>query len=166
MFLALTASAGACRDPDPVPEREPASQGAKVTSPHGPVEIVPAPPDGEVADVVRAEQERTRSRGRSLVVYVGAVWCEPCTHFHEAAARGELDGRLPGITLLEFDLDRDRDRLQRAGYASRMIPLLALPKPDGTASDLRMAGSIKGTGAPGEMVPRLAALLARASEIR
>jgi hypothetical protein len=101
-----------------------------------------------------------RTRGRRLVVYVGARWCEPCRRFHEAANRRELDAVLGDVTLLEFDLDRDGERLQVAGYASEYIPLFALPAADGTGSEMRIAGAIKGDGAVAFILPRLQGLLA------
>ena len=75
--------------------------------------------------------------------------------------RGELDGDLsPQVTLLEFDLDRDRERLVSAGYVSKYIPLFALPGPDGKASGKQIEGGIKGDGAVGFIVPRLKEMLA------
>jgi hypothetical protein len=97
-----------------------------------------------------------------LVVYVGASWCEPCRRFHEAALGGELDQSFPGLTLLEFDLDRDRERLAAAGYVSKYIPLFAVPEADGSASGKQIEGAIKGEGAVEFIEPRLRALLGRA----
>jgi thiol-disulfide isomerase/thioredoxin len=122
--------------------------------------IVPAP-GGEVASVVRAEAERQRAIGRTTLVYVGATWCEPCRNFHRAAAAGELDRALPDVTMIEFDLDEDKTRLEIAGYASSYIPLFALPSSDGKASGKQIEGSVKGSGSVGDLVPRLRALLAR-----
>jgi hypothetical protein len=128
---------------------------------HAGVLFVAAAPDGEVAPlVVNALAQAARER-RTLVVYVGATWCEPCQRFHEAALRGELDTEFPSLTLLEFDLDRDRDRLSRAGYRAKYIPLFALPDTSGTASDQMLSGGIKGEGAVGFIAPRLKALLER-----
>jgi thiol:disulfide interchange protein len=123
------------------------------------LEIAPAPTGVEVAPFVRGELSRARREGRPLLVYVGARWCEPCRRFHEAAAAGALDQRFPGLRLLEFDFDRDQDRLRSAGYVSQYIPLFALPAQDGRASGRQIAGSIKGDGAVGEIAPRLADLL-------
>jgi hypothetical protein len=117
--------------------------------------------EGEVAAIVRSEAAEAKRAGRRLVVYVGAAWCEPCQRFHEAAARGDLDARFGDLTLLEFDQDRDGERLSAAGYASQYIPLFALPAPDGMASGEQIEGAIKGEGAVGFVVPRLAKLLAR-----
>jgi hypothetical protein len=123
------------------------------------VRIVHAPAGSDAAKVVRDERERARSDGRDLVVYVGARWCEPCQHFHKAAAKGDLDGEFPDLTLLEFDLDEDRDRLTAAGYVSQFIPLFAMPGADGRASDKKFEGSVKGEGAVANIAPRLRSLL-------
>ncbi len=125
------------------------------------VEIVAAPA-GEVGPTVKRELARARADGRRLLVYVGASWCEPCQRFHDAAAAGELDTVFPGLRLLEFDLDRDRDALEKAGYASKMIPLFALPNDDGTGTGQQIEGSIKGPGAVLQIQPRLQALLDKA----
>jgi len=126
-----------------------------------PVETIAAPADGDVQAIVQQEFARAKGEGRRLLVYVGASWCEPCQRFHDAAKAGQLDSVFPGLRLLEFDLDRDRDRLEKAGYSSRMIPLFALPRADGTASGEQIEGSIKGPQAVDQIRPRLLALLAK-----
>lgn len=113
----------------------------------------------EVSVAVRRELASAKSEGREVLVYVGATWCEPCQRFHEAAARGELDAAFPRLTLVEFDLDRDGDRLRTSGYASQYIPLFALPGADGRGTGKQIEGSIKGNGAVAEITPRLRALL-------
>jgi hypothetical protein len=152
--ILLAALSGCSRDEPapPVPAKPPPV----------PVEIVTAPAEGEVAAIVQREFARAGDQGRTLLVYVGATWCEPCKRFHDAAAAGQLDATFPGLRLVEFDLDRDRDRLQQAGYASKMIPLFALPRADGTGSGEQIEGSIKGEGAVNQIAPRLGALLAKA----
>jgi hypothetical protein len=125
------------------------------------VRIVQAGAGSDAAKVVRDERARAQADGRDLVVYVGARWCEPCQRFHKAAQKGELDGALPDLTILEFDLDDDRDRLAAAGYVSELIPLFALPGPDGRASAKKLEGSIKGDGAVANITPRLRALLGK-----
>ncbi len=115
--------------------------------------------EGTVDAVVRDALDGARAEGRTLVVYVGATWCEPCQHFHHAAERGDLDAVFPRMTLLEFDLDRDRERLAAAGYVSKYIPLFALPGPDGAASGKQIEGGIKGDGAVGYISGRLKEML-------
>lgn len=116
-------------------------------------------PEGSVDSIVRGALDGARAEGRTLVVYVGATWCEPCQYFHRAAQRGDLDAVFPRMTLLEFDLDKDRERLVAAGYASKYIPLFALPGPDGTASGKQVEGGIKGDGAVGYISGRLEKML-------
>jgi len=145
--------------PSPSAERSvstpPASPPA---APGGKLRLVEAP-DGNVESVVRDALAAARAAGRTLVVYVGATWCEPCQHFHQAAARGDLDAAFPRMTLLEFDLDRDRERLAAAGYVSKYIPLFALPGPDGAASGKHIEGGIKGDGAVANLSGRLEEML-------
>ncbi|MFO0647673.1 MAG: thioredoxin [Polyangiales bacterium] len=115
--------------------------------------------EGAPAPLVRAFVDRAHAEGRIALVYVGATWCEPCRYFHAAAERGELDAVLPSLALLEFDLDRDGARLAEAGYRSQMIPLFAVPSPDGRASGRQIEGSIHGPGSPAQITPRLRAIL-------
>jgi hypothetical protein len=138
-----------CSRPDP------ASAGSRV-------EILPAPANEDLKATVQREVARAKADGRDLLVYVGATWCEPCKHFHDAAAAGELDKVFPTLRLVEFDLDRDRERLLQAGYRSKMIPLFAVPRADGTGSGQQIEGSIKGSGAVDEITPKLRDLIARA----
>jgi hypothetical protein len=156
----LVALAAACQREEPSVRREPPPPPSQASAARPlPVDLVAAPPDGEVQDIVQRELARARGEGRRVLVYVGATWCEPCQRFHEAAKAGQVDALFPGLRLVEFDLDRDRDRLQRAGYASKMIPLFALPRLDGTGSGEQIEGSIKGPGAVDQIAPRLKALL-------
>lgn len=133
-----------------------ACQGASSERSGGPVELVDAPPTHDIAAYVTAQLAR---RDATTVVYVGASWCEPCRRFHEAAAAHRLDAAFGGLRLLIFDLDRDEAALEAAGYRSELIPLFALPGPDGRASGEQFSGSIKGPGALDEIVPHLRALL-------
>jgi hypothetical protein len=114
---------------------------------------------GAVAPLVVAERGRAAADGQQALVYVGATWCEPCRRFHEAVRAGVLDGTFAGLRIVEFDLDVDAERLRDAGYAPRLIPMLALPRADGTASGRHIEGSVKGDGAVAEITPRLQALL-------
>jgi thiol-disulfide isomerase/thioredoxin len=122
------------------------------------LELVDAPATTDLAGFVKSELVAAGAR-RTVLVYVGASWCEPCVHFHDAAAAGRLDDRFGTLRILAFDADRDVDALQRAGYKSELIPLFALPNPDGTASGKQIEGSLKGADAVAEITPRLQALL-------
>jgi hypothetical protein len=115
----------------------------------------------DVAPFIANELRKGHTDRHGVVVYVGATWCEPCQGFHHAVLNGEFDELLAGVRLVEFDLDADRDALGRAGYSSRLIPLFALPKNDGTSSDRRIEGSVKGSDAVHQnLMPRLRAFLA------
>ena len=130
------------------------------TEPRQRLELRPAPPDvADLAGVVQTELANARRDGKQLLVYVGADWCEPCKRFHEAAVAGQLDAELGTVRLLELDNDKHLDALHRAGYRSSLIPLFAVPNPDGTASGKQIEGSIKGDGAVANITPRLRALL-------
>ena len=113
---------------------------------------------GSVAEVVSAEL--AAAGGDTVVVYVGAGWCEPCVAFHDALRAGQLDVEFPGVRFLEFDLDRDKPRLVADGYSSRFVPLFAVPGPDGRASGKQIEGGVKGPGAAANLVARLKPLLA------
>lgn len=151
LLLALLLAA-ACKSDPSAPAPGPAPAVAKLS-------FVPAPA-GDVAPLIKAELSRAQAENKRLVVYVGATWCEPCRRFHDAAVAGTLDAKLPSIRFVEFDLDRDEDRLKAAGYSSQYIPLFAAPAADGRASGKQIAGSVKGPGAPDEITPRLLQLLA------
>jgi hypothetical protein len=161
LVLGVTALQGCSKDDAPkAPAREPQATPTRAD--------VALAPDGadEVPALVQEQLKRAKREGRELLVYVGATWCEPCTRFHKAVEAGELDATFPALRLYEFDLDRDRDRLDRAGYGSRMIPLFVVPADDGQGSPLRIEGSIKGEGAVKDITPRLQALLAQARAAR
>lgn len=115
---------------------------------------------GDVPPLVIAAAQEAEHEHRRLIVYVGAAWCQPCEAFHEAGARGDLDTALPGLTLLTFDSDLDTDRLDAAGYNSRMIPLFVVPGPDGRGTERRTSGARTGSDYVGDLVPRVQALLA------
>ncbi len=146
------------RSPDPVALPEAPSAPSAPAIEDARIVFVPAD-EGDVSTQVAALVARARDEGRAPLVYVGATWCEPCQYFHAAALRGELDGELPPLLLLEFDRDRDGERLDAAGYSSRMIPLFVVPQHDGRPSDARIEGSIHGPGSPAQIVPRLRAIL-------
>ena len=115
---------------------------------------------GPVAPFVMTQRQRAVREGRRVLVYVGATWCEPCRKLHDAVQRGALDEQLGDLRLVEYDLDRDAERLREAGYVSQYIPLLALPDEEGRASGKQIAGSIKGDGTVDRIVADLSRLLA------
>ncbi len=161
--LVAALGVAACRaSPDGAPQSSAASKTEAAAPDLDRPRFVPAPL-GDVPAIVRAEVARARGEGRRLVVYEGATWCEPCTHFHEAIVRGELDAVFPRISFLEFDADRDRERLVGAGYASEYIPLFALPGADGRAAGPKAAGGIKGDGAVPYVTRKLQQLLTQGS---
>lgn len=137
------------------------STSTAAASANGPVVLARAP-EGDVADVVRRESDAARAAGQTLIVYVGAPWCEPCETFHKAAEAKRLDALLPPLRFLEFNLDNDAERLAAAGYQSKLIPLFVVPNADGTASDRRVEGSVKGDGAIRNLVPRIRSMLTAA----
>jgi hypothetical protein len=161
--FAISSAAGACKGQAGGPESARDGEAAASSSTANPsgraLRVVAAPTQGPVDAIVRSAVGDARAAGRTLVVYVGATWCEPCQHFHHAAEHGDLDAEFPRVTLLEFDLDRDRDRLTAAKYVSKYIPLFALPAPDGSASGKQVEGGIKGDGAVAFIAPRLRAML-------
>lgn len=125
------------------------------------LELVDAPQPADVVAYLQPLVAKAAATNETLVVYVGATWCEPCQHFHDAARNHELDADLGGIRVIQFDYDRDDAALQAAGYRSKMLPMFALPGPDGRASGKQFEGSIKGSGAVAEIVPHLKQLVGR-----
>ncbi len=154
----------ACTQPPPAvsPAPPPASSAPSAPAPAPPLRQLvwrEAAAQGALPLQVQQAAQEAQERGQRLLVYVGASWCEPCRYFHDAALRGELDGLLGPLTVLAYDADRDGDRLAAAGYQSKMIPLLAVPAPDGRCSGKLLQGSIKGPGAVADLVPRVRQLL-------
>jgi len=138
------------------------TQNAKPQQPASRPIFVRGPTKGApVAPFVAREVTEAQRGHWNVLVYVGATWCEPCQRFHAAAMAGEFDEIMPGAHIVEFDLDADKEELAKAGYSSQVIPLFCVPKVDGTASDRRIEGSIKGNEAVGQnLIPRLRAFLA------
>lgn len=131
----------------------------------------PAPPpqlitgpsrDADLTPAIVRERAAAEAQHERLLVYVGASWCEPCRRFHDALASGQLDTELRGVRFLEFDSDQAKEALARAGYQSQLIPLFAVPRADGTSSEQRIEGSIKGESAvSSNLLPRLREMLAK-----
>ncbi len=168
LFMLAALAPGCSKSPtEAVPDRSGTNPAANSAGggPVGPMladdqlRLLTAPAGDDVAEIIKAERARQAALGRSLLVYAGAKWCEPCQHFHKAAAAGKLDQAFPKLTIVEFDVDADGDRLRRAGYRSQFIPLFVVPDENGRATDRRVEGSVKGDGAVDEIVPRLKRIL-------
>jgi hypothetical protein len=124
------------------------------------LELVEAPGAGEVVPIIADAVAQATRDHKQLLVYEGAQWCEPCRHFHDAAAAGQLDQTFGNLRLLVFDADRDGEALGQAGYRSELIPLFAIPRADGTPSGKQIEGAVKGQDAVAQITPRLQKLLA------
>lgn len=131
-------------------------------APAGKLRLIEGAHAGDLAASVAEQLKKTAQADRTLLVYVGATWCEPCRYFHDAAEKGQLDAAFPRVDVLAFDTDLDAERLEIAAYRSNMIPLFALPGPDGRASGRQIEGSVKGDGAVANLTPRLQELLSPA----
>lgn len=157
----------ACNDTSRSPTPSSAASSASaplVLAPRDGIRWTQAPPGlADAAPPVRDAIAQASAEGRTLLVYVGAAWCEPCQRFHHAVEQGELDAAFPRLSILAFDADRDAPALAAAGYTSRLIPLFALPKSDGRSSGKQIEGSVKGEAAVGEITPRLRALVSSGS---
>ncbi len=161
-----TATASAASTANPLPDPAPrAAEGAARSSPgvraKSGVEFV-AFAGGESLDgFVMKELRRAEKDRKTLLLYVGAEWCEPCQRFHAAAQRGELDRAFPDLRLVDLDRDRDEAELRQTSCLSPMIPMFAKPTPRGNCSEKMINGGIKGEGAVDNIVPRLEKLLAQ-----
>ncbi len=118
------------------------------------IRVVVASQDTDALSLVRTERLKAKAEGRVLIVYVGATWCEPCKRFKEEVHTGRLDEKLPKLTLLAFDADRDTDRLAAAGYRFQFIPFVALAGADGHPTDTQEARG-KGSNAWRELIAKL-----------
>lgn len=139
-----------------------ATQAPTAVKPKGKMRIIDAPAEpAAIEKLVMAKSAECKTQGRTLLVYAGAKWCEPCKRFHEAVESGALDADFGDVDVLAFDVDFDNERLAYGNYETGSIPLLAVPGPDGKSTTRYMNGSIKGDGAVSEMTPRLKTLLGR-----
>lgn len=159
----------ACGKPESEPRKDPSTNDSpSAQAPATPLVLAPkgirfehAPKGDDVVAIVKKARDGAAANGRDLVVYVGAKWCEPCQRFHQAAERGELDEQFPNLTILDFDLDEDRERLITGGYESKLIPLFVVPDASGRGSDKRFEGSVKGDRAVTNIAPRLRQILSK-----
>ncbi|MCL2778740.1 MAG: thioredoxin family protein [Polyangiaceae bacterium] len=159
-FLITLTASGCSRHDRNAPTNESASSTPRSTN-RGPaaVRLVEAPLGDDVAKIIREATQREKANGRPLVVYVGAPWCEPCQRFHQAVQNGELDTDFANLTLLEFNLDVDQQRLTKAGYTSNLIPLFVVPDADGHPTAARFEGSTKGPTGVERITERLRTLM-------
>jgi hypothetical protein len=165
LFFAFVVACTRSEEPkkDPSTSDTPSAQVPStplVLAPKG-IRFEHAPKGDDVAAIVKKARADAAANGRDLVVYVGAKWCEPCQRFHQAAERGELDDQFPNLTILEFDLDEDRERVFAAGYESKLIPLFIVPDANGRASEKRFEGGVKGERAVSNITPRLRQILSK-----
>lgn len=169
-FSALVSASSCIESPSGPPQRT--AQGAPAKDAQGDDATATAAPrfvgaePGEVVAVVQRAVATARADGCTLVVYVGASWCEPCQAFHHAVEEGRLDAALSGIRFLEFDADVDGERLDAAGYSGRYIPRFVVPTDEGRPSAHAVEGGIKGDGAVEHIMKRLEPVLARAAQLR
>jgi len=123
------------------------------------IEIVEAPPTGDLVTFISSEVVRGTQDRVPVLVYVGATWCEPCREFHAAAKAGQLDAQLGPLRLLELDLDRDGAHLTAAGYTSALVPLFARPGADGMATGQQFDGVRQGSDHVTQLTTRIRTLL-------
>ena len=139
-------------------ERAPVQEQPSASSPKPKIIMAPHILEGELSTYVKHMRDAALAKERELVVYVGATWCEPCRRFHDALEAGALDQVFPRVSFLEFDHDLHQAGLKKAGYLKRFVPLFALPKADGRASEHLHQGAIKGPGAVAFLRPKIEAL--------
>lgn len=127
----------------PTPDVSPLQTGAAHTAVPSGARIIVAPADADIATTVRAQRVKALEEKRTLVVYVGADWCPPCKRFKTAIENHEFDAKFADYTFLEFNLDRDGERLLDAGYGSKFIPLFILPGPDAKRKESFQVSEVK-----------------------
>ncbi len=140
--------------PDPSPTHAPGNARSAAQ-----VEWVKIPAGKDPSNFVVSEMARALGDKKKLVLFVGASWCEPCRHFHEAAESHALDAAFGDVRFIDLDHDEDAAALSALWCDSKLIPLFALPSTDGRCSDRRVEGGIKGDGAVAYLAPRLRTLL-------
>jgi thiol-disulfide isomerase/thioredoxin len=157
----LTLASFACDAPNAVHEPPSASTPAGSTTVEATRPLLVAAPKHLPDGRAFVREQAAAHPGRTVVVYVGATWCEPCVRFHEALARGQLDGDLPNTLFVELDLDQHEQALGPNDLAcdGKLVPRFARAEPDGACGPRRAEGAIKGEGAVGVILPRLKALL-------
>ncbi len=152
--LKSSAPSGRQAPPEPVAE----AVRAVHASPSGAVDIVRGIAAGDVALAISDELVAATEANRRTLVYVGATWCEPCKRFKKAVLAGELDAQLKGLRFLEFDADRDGERLQKAGYSYTFVPYFGTARFDGKAAGPSAAGVPQKDSPMGPLAKRVALL--------
>lgn len=153
---ACTSSAdGSSIEPDPAA----ASATAAGNGLNRKVEWVKVPAGSDPSAYVKTELERAKSDQKKLVLYVGAKWCEPCNHFHEATDRGELDAAFPDLRLVAFDHDEESNAIAALGCESKFIPMFSVPDAEGHCTRQQISGGIKGSGTVDYLAKKLRNLI-------
>ncbi|MEZ4223396.1 MAG: thioredoxin family protein [Polyangiaceae bacterium] len=116
-------------------------------------QIQRAPP-GEVETILPRLQAQARKDGRQLLVVVSAPWCGTCKKFKADVGAGRYDTILGDFRFVEFDSSDDRERLEPAGCATKLIPMFAGFDADGHCVD-----SYAGYGTPVRMAARFRKLV-------
>ncbi len=160
--LFVLATLAACMGDPYGAEGGPAPSSAPLQRSTSKPQFIPGNAEGDIPPVVARHREAARNEGVVTLVYVGASWCEPCQRFHEAVERGQLDARLAGVQFVEYDADRDRERLVEAGYDGRLIPRFAMPGADGRFGGTKIEGGTKGDDAVEHIMQRLEPMLVTA----
>jgi thiol-disulfide isomerase/thioredoxin len=145
----------------PVRESTPPSSTPSNSATSSPPPLLVAAPKSLRDGRAFVREQAAAHPDRTVFVYVGATWCEPCVRFHDALARGELDRDLPNTLFVELDLDQHEQALGPADLAceGQLVPRFARAEPDGSCGPRRAEGAIKGEGAVAVILPRLKALL-------
>lgn len=138
----------ACDTPAPATKESatPETSGGVAAAVPQKVEWVKVPAGSEPTAWVKQELARAKADQKKLVLYVGAKWCEPCNHFHEATDRGELDAEFPDLRLVSFDHDDEAATIAALGCESQYIPMFSVPDAEGHCTRRQIQGGIKGAG--------------------
>lgn len=144
VLVALSALASACSSQSIEPDPSSSASAATTADAHRKVEWVKVPAGSDPRAYVKDELARAKADQKKLVLYVGAKWCEPCNHFHEATDRGELDAAFPDLRLVAFDHDEESSAIAALGCESQYIPMFSVPDDEGHCTRHKIQGGIKG----------------------
>jgi thiol-disulfide isomerase/thioredoxin len=155
MLAAL--ACGACKNAGPSADK--AAPPAAQQEPRATMAEKPRLIPGATPVAAFVSEQLAKTEATTTIVYVGASWCEPCRHFHEALQNGEYDETFQNVHFIEYDHDVAHEALSADGYTSKMLPFFAIPKPDGRCSTRSIEGSVKGPAAVQNLGGRLRELL-------